>query len=391
MVNNYGFRPGILNRDQLIKLGEEGRIHDLTEADVGESSFDLHLSRNFWEMEGCVKPFTENKSIINEICNKFGTPKKASDEEVLHKGKTYIFKIKESINFYDTYFSAKATGKSTIGRLDVLTRVIPKAHHEYDTIKSKSSSDIFLEITPLTFPIIVKEGTAMSQLRVSCCDFDINEMNGVEECTFLSENNYVLESDGSGVKLEKLSTLSVNLKSDPTLPGNTVGFRALPQENGSDRPPIDLTKDYRPGDDTNKYDPKKYWEPIEAQNKEGEKFIAIEQEKFYILRSKERFSLPPDVAVYCRAITEELGEIRIHYAGFVHPYFGAGNIDVNGKPRGTPLIFEVRSHNVDALLRHGDTLANIRYYRMSKENEEDSKDYGKQELKLSKVFKDWPE
>jgi hypothetical protein len=35
MVNNYGFRPGILNRDQLIKLGEEGRIHDLTEGDVG--------------------------------------------------------------------------------------------------------------------------------------------------------------------------------------------------------------------------------------------------------------------------------------------------------------------------------------------------------------------
>jgi deoxycytidine triphosphate deaminase len=147
-------------------------------------------------MEGCVKPFTENKSIINEICNKFGTPKKASDEEVLHKGKTYIFKIKESINFHDTYFSGKATGKSTIGRLDVLTRVIPKAHHEYDTIKSKSSSDLFLEITPLTFPIIVKEGTGMSQLRVFAGHPGISELP--EQWYFYLED-HIFDEHGNAI------------------------------------------------------------------------------------------------------------------------------------------------------------------------------------------------
>jgi deoxycytidine triphosphate deaminase len=97
------------------------------------------------------------------------------------------------------------------------------------------------------------------------------------------------------------------------------------------------------------------------------------------------------VGVYCRAITEELGEIRIHYAGFVHPFFGANNVNASGAPKGTPLIFEVRGHNVEAILRNGDTLAKIKYYRMSEGYEEDSDDYGDQELRLSKVFNDWPE
>lgn len=389
MVYNYGFRPGISNKAQLLKLGEESKIHDLVEKDVGGSSFDLHLGRYFWEMEGCVKPFAGKASIIDDICDKFGNRKDASKPEVLNKDSTYIFKIEESIDFNDTEFAAKATGRSSIGRLDILTRVIPKNHYEYDTIIRGCNTDIFLEITPLTFPVIVKKGTPMSQLRVSCCDFDVNEMRNVE-CSFLSENQHILVPGEQKVERDKLCTLKVNLDPDPKLPGRTVGFRAIRQEK-TNRPPIDLTKDYKPGDDTNKYEPTLYWVPIEAQTKRGEKFIVIEPEEFYILRSKERFSLPPDVAVYCRAITEELGEIRIHYAGFVHPYFGAGNVDRHGNPLGTPLIFEVRSHNVDAILRHGDTLANIKYFRMSEKNEVDSIDYGKQELQLSKVFKDWPE
>ena len=152
-----------------------------------------------------------------------------------------------------------------------------------------------------------------------------------------------------------------------------------------------MTKDFDAKE--NRYDPLKYWEPVDVQTKGSEKYIEIEPESFYILRSKERFNLPPNVAVYCRAVTEELGEIRIHYAGFVHPTFGSSNKDEYGNPKGTPLTFEVRGHNVKAILRDGETLAHLHYYWMSRgctEEEDDSKDDGKQELQLSKVFKEWP-
>jgi dCTP deaminase len=91
-----------------------------------------------------------------------------------------------------------------------------------------------------------------------------------------------------------------------------------------------------------------------------------------------------------------MGEMRIHYAGFVHPYFGLYRED--GK-KGTPLIFEVRGHQVPVSLADQEKMATLIFYRMSEDapelNEEqkaeEAKGYGSQDLKLSKFFADWPE
>jgi dCTP deaminase len=96
--------------------------------------------------------------------------------------------------------------------------------------------------------------------------------------------------------------------------------------------------------------------------------------------------VPEGIAIYCRASDETIGEMRIHYAGFVHPWFGQRDDGKNG----TPLIFEVRGHQVDVSLRHGERMANLTLYRMSKNAEKDTSDYGKQTLKLSSFFSDWP-
>ena len=82
--------------------------------------------------------------------------------------------------------------------------------------------------------------------------------------------------------------------------------------------------------------------------------------------------------------------MRIHYAGFAHPWFGWERED--GLP-GTPLIFEVRGHDVDVSLADGERMANLQFFRMSEYCTEKSKDdsYGTQTLKLSKFFGKWPE
>jgi deoxycytidine triphosphate deaminase len=79
--------------------------------------------------------------------------------------------------------------------------------------------------------------------------------------------------------------------------------------------------------------------------------------------------------------------MRIHYAGFVHPHFG---IRDDGE-KGTPLIFEVRGHQVDVNLRQGERMANLRLYRMSEDAGAGTSDYEKQTLKLSGFFADWPQ
>lgn len=132
-------------------------------------------------------------------------------------------------------------------------------------------------------------------------------------------------------------------------------------------------------------DPCRYWNLAEAKDNR----LKIEAERFYILRSKERISVPKGIAVYCRASDETIGEMRIHYAGFVHPLFGLKRADGQ---RGTPLIFEVRGHQVNVSLADGERMANLTFYRMSEDatGEGSPTAYEGQRLMLSKFFGTWP-
>ncbi|MCK4783234.1 MAG: 2'-deoxycytidine 5'-triphosphate deaminase [Desulfobacteraceae bacterium] len=122
--------------------------------------------------------------------------------------------------------------------------------------------------------------------------------------------------------------------------------------------------------------------------------LKIHKTHFYILRSKEMISLTEGVAVYCRATDEAIGEMRIHYAGFVHPFFGKERGD---DQKGTPLIFEVRGHDVNVSLKDGEKMARLAFYRMSRpcekhrEKHKKVKSYNEQILELSNVFAEWPD
>jgi dCTP deaminase len=134
-------------------------------------------------------------------------------------------------------------------------------------------------------------------------------------------------------------------------------------------------------------EPWKYWELVKPA---PSKRLSLRKGSFYILRSKELLALPKGVAVYCRAIDESFGEMRIHYAGFVHPWFGRKRGDGQ---IGTPLIFEVRGHDVNVSLQDGETMARLVFYRMSEDATEEDADpsYEGQSLQLSKYFASWPD
>jgi dCTP deaminase len=137
--------------------------------------------------------------------------------------------------------------------------------------------------------------------------------------------------------------------------------------------------------DKGKIDARHYFERIDSQ---GDDSLTIDVDRFYILRSIERLCLPDDIAVTGMAYSENLGELRIHYAGFAHPWFGMERQD---QKKGTPLIFEVRAHSFPIVLRHEEVFATIKFYKMSKpippkDKEPEPNDYTNQELKLSNFF-----
>ena len=133
----------------------------------------------------------------------------------------------------------------------------------------------------------------------------------------------------------------------------------------------------------NYYDPFEFWEPIPATGR-----IILNPGDFYILISKEKVSIPPDLAGVMTAIDPAMGEFRIHYAGFFDPGFGYGL--EHGK--GTRAVLEVRSHDMPFVLEDGQMVGRLEYERLL---EPPDKIYGAgigssyqaQGLSLSKQFK----
>jgi dCTP deaminase len=370
------FRPGVLCKNQLKYLAKKNIILNSNMDEEAESAFDLHLGNKYWEMKGSIKGIHKSSPYIQILENRtFCTgPLKLSGKLELKKRKTYIFEIAERLEFpsnINKRLCCRSTGKSSIGRLDVLTRLITDNSQAYDVVPEDNPGALYLEVTPITFNVVVEPGLTLNQLRIYYGDLALNEIKP-EQIKKNLWGTVIVNNDGA-VMPEDIDYLTLNL--DPVEFGNNrdkfIAFKAKNNET-----PIDLTSNV-------KVNPELFWEGIKPNTFNC---IPIKKDEFYILRSKERFKLPKDIAVYCQAVSEELGEIRIHYAGFAHPGFGLFR---DNDKKGAPLIFEVRGHTLNTFLRNGERLAIIKYYRMSATESIKKPSYTDQELKLSKYFEDW--
>ncbi len=245
-----------------------------------------------------------------------------------------------------------------------------------------AKQSLFVEITPMTFPVLVKPGIPITQLRFFCGRPEASLVEAEHVSKFLVVGDSGLAGDGS---------LHADLTRTVVGGGDSgVAFRAKSEESMQ---PIPLWVEQ----DAPRPDPRGYWDLLPSEQSDR---LVIQKGSFYILRSRERIHLPKGLAVYCRATDETIGEMRIHYAGFVHPFFGTDRKD---GAEGTPLIFEIRGHDVDVNLADGEVLARLIFYRMSEDAAEDAteedateldqrtraRSYNDQTLELSKYFGPW--
>lgn len=375
--------PGVLNHEQMNSLVKAQIVtHSGDPIDTDASAMDLHLSYDCYEMiKGSIKPFDISyKEIIKDSYYAKKLSPDESDSFLLIKGQCYIFKIIENLNPCIKNFPifGQATAKSTIGRVDVIARLVVDGMNEYEkfTPMDITSGEMFLEITPITFNVKLQTGKSISQLRFFYEEIENSIVSGKKFITSVLHSPNNTSNEG---------TLSVNLSNEQLSNTNNTVASAYRAKDKIDTP-IELWKKKT---ESEKYMQKDFWDTVSSDEHNEKKTINIDPNRFYILRSKERISLNEGICIYCRAMDETLGEMRIHYAGFVHPFFGYKRSD--GKT-GTPLIFEVRGHNVKILLTHGEILARLFFYRMSKNAAplQQNDAYNDQELKLSTVFqKNW--
>jgi dCTP deaminase len=154
-----------------------------------------------------------------------------------------------------------------------------------------------------------------------------------------------------------------------------VGYQAK-----KNAPPIDLAQ-------IGYYNPGQFWDPLLCND---QKSVVLQPGEFYILRSREKVSIPPDSAAEMVPYDPSVGEFRIHYAGFFDPGFGWGSDD----QRGTHAVLDVRSHDVPSVLEHGQIVCRLIYERLVARparlyGREIGSAYQSQRLALSKQFRSW--
>ncbi len=370
--------PGVLNKDQVRILCEKGLIigkePDELEEALDESSIDLSLSDEAFRMtEGSVKP--SRSHAYSWLIGQLGARLQKSEDGTfkLNARETYVFKLRERLQkrLMDAAIYGQATAKSSVGRVDVLARLVVDGMDTYESFDpaklENSNGDMYLEITPITFHVKVKPGKCLSQLRLFKGD--------PEDVRMTSKELFKTTLLGSAANDGSLSVDLTDVKNGGPPVAAFCGIENKPDDA------IPLWKE------TNgkKPDPRKYWRLVRADERGR---LKITESRFYLLRSKERIRVPDGIAIYCRASDETIGEMRIHYAGFVHPRFGTRRKD---SKIGTPLMFEVRGHQVDVSLEDGEKMANLTFFRMS----QDCRDghptpYEDQELELSSFFDPWP-
>src|SRR6185503_946558 len=87
-----------------------------------------------------------------------------TDGAVLEQGRVYVVPLADFISL-KSEVAAFANPKSSTGRLDILTRLIADGATHFDQVGDGYKGQLYIEIAPRSFSVVVKSGTRLNQLR----------------------------------------------------------------------------------------------------------------------------------------------------------------------------------------------------------------------------------
>ena len=332
---------GVLPDREIEALVASGAIRTDTPLDEGQvqpASLDLRLAEDAYRLRASFLPGKERT--VAEMLQEPGIHLHRIDltqeGAVLETGCVYLVPLQEHLRL-PAGIAARANPKSSTGRIDVFTRLVTNRSRAFDEVPTGYSGPLYLEVSPRTFPIMVRPGDRLAQGRFK------------------------------KKKPEALKEKVVSIDLEPPA-GQPAGYRAKHHSGVVDLRGIGA------------HDAAQFWEPVYPRDGR----IVLNPEEFYILVSRETVKVAPNEAAEMAPIAPELGEFRAHYAGFFDPGFGTNT-------GGSRAVLEVRSRDVPFILEHGQPVAKLIYEPMLGKPGAlyggKGSNYQGQGLKLSKHFR----
>jgi dCTP deaminase len=341
---------------------------------VQPASLDLRLGASAWRVRAGFLPGPQ--SVGDRLADlAIARIPLDGDGAVLERGLVYLAEIEEELALPEGV-RARFNPRSSTGRCDVFTRVLAESHGRFDEAPKGYAGRLWLEISPLSFPVKLKRGDRLCQMRLARGRSILSqgELRDAHR-----ENPLVCGADGrpssfANVRFDEEGgiLLSVGLAGrDP------AGWRA--------RAATDAVEFAAEG----AHDARDFFEPVHA---EGGRCV-LAPGTFYVFASRERLRVPPHLAAEMQPVDIGIGEFRNNYAGFLDCGFGWREGPA-GKPesRGTPAVLEVRAHDVPFLVEDGQALCRLRFHRTSGRPERlygegRASSYRDQDLTLARCFR----
>lgn len=354
-------KTGLLPDTAIAKLIANNNIKAKTlieQTQLQPASLDLRLGEVAYRIKASFLPGIET-TVAEKLERLKLHSLDLSQGAVLETNCVYLVPLQESLNLPKN-ISALGNPKSSTGRLDIFTRLISDYAQRFDVIEPGYKGNLYLEISPHTFPVIARAGTKLSQLR-----FRYGEIN-------ILNSSQLLQLQNKYENFHNIQGNTIILTVD--LIGNENGLIGYKAKKHTDLIDLDKIKFYEISE---------FWEPIYNNNKNE---LILDPQQFYILSSFENVTIPNELAAEMVAFDPLVGEFRAHYAGFFDP--GFGNISVS-KSRA---VLEVRSFDIPFILEHKQIIGKLLFETLIEAPKQlygtsKSSNYQSQQLKLSKHFK----
>ena len=274
---NLTTRKGTLGFQDYKFLIEKGHIFsydNIPKNSIQPASIDLRLGYNAYEVSASF--IAKNQTVKSRLRSFVKRYINISNGFLFKKNKTYLVEVLENLKL-NKNISGKCNPKSSTGRLDIFCRVITDYNSEYEIIKKGYKGKLYIEITPKTFDIVFCYGDKLSQLRLR-----------KESTVYLSDkeiiktnNKYPFLFNKNNKKIDPLIKNGIKISADLEKSNSIIAYRA---KKNTQEIVFSKVKFYRITD---------FWTAVRKKKKN---YMIIEPNEFYILKSKEKIMIKPNLA-----------------------------------------------------------------------------------------------
>ncbi|WP_244469183.1 2'-deoxycytidine 5'-triphosphate deaminase [Afipia felis] len=358
---------GILPDRMIAAMEEDGLIlpaFPFVESQIQPASLDLRLGEVAYRVRASFLPGPD-VTVAERIDELKLHEVDLSDGAVLETNCVYIVPLLESLALPPSIL-ASANPKSSTGRLDVFTRVIADGTRRFDMIGAGYHGPLYAEISPKTFPVLLRQGSRLSQVRFRTGMPQLNN----DELEALHQAEHLVDCENAD--LAGGVAVSVDLSGEGS--DGFVGYRAKRHTGVVD---IDRRGGYAVDD---------FWEPIRARPDHS---LILDPGEFYILASKEAVSGAAELRRRNGAVRPIGRRIPRALCGLLR---SGGSVMTGAGGQGSRAVLEVRSREVPFILEHGQIVGRLVYEKMLAPPQtlygtRIASNYQGQGLKLSKHFR----